>query len=341
MTGQTTIAIDDRNTQAVSYTGDWIQGGTEHEHAGTVTSSTTVGDSFTVTFIGTSIAVFGRYDPSSAGVVVSYALDTPMSSNITTPSTAIEAYQQKFYESERLQQKKHTLTVTMVKVNKIPSNSNGDQGGTVWFDYFDVQGTPASAPQEVGSSGNGNSKSPSETESSKGSKGASQKLVGAIVGGVIGGIAFLVLAILLGWILYRRLKRRRPRYYGTYGTAVNARGAYARETPPVLPYGLSMSTAAKSSSASIYHSATSSPSPGLPERSIEKLPLPTALYSPTFTVLPVHPTTNIEPSSGTIAGAVTSGTVGDARDDPSQGTQNHTNSCPTQDPSGVGECGLL
>lgn len=50
------IEIDDRDLTAVSYIGTWVVGGTEHEHDGTVSSSTHVGDSFTVTFTGESLS---------------------------------------------------------------------------------------------------------------------------------------------------------------------------------------------------------------------------------------------------------------------------------------------
>jgi len=45
--------IDDRDASHVTYSGrGWTKGGTAHENAGTVSSSTVVGDAFTVTFTG-------------------------------------------------------------------------------------------------------------------------------------------------------------------------------------------------------------------------------------------------------------------------------------------------
>jgi hypothetical protein len=49
--GQFSI-IDDKDATVV-YTGTWVTGGTTHEHAGTVSSSVKVGDSFLVPFTGT------------------------------------------------------------------------------------------------------------------------------------------------------------------------------------------------------------------------------------------------------------------------------------------------
>lgn len=47
------IYIDDRDLSKVTYTGTWVVGGTSHEYAGTVSSSTNVGDYFTLSFKGT------------------------------------------------------------------------------------------------------------------------------------------------------------------------------------------------------------------------------------------------------------------------------------------------
>lgn len=44
--------IDDQDLSKVVYNGTWVKGGSVNEYAGTVASSTKVGDSFTVTFKG-------------------------------------------------------------------------------------------------------------------------------------------------------------------------------------------------------------------------------------------------------------------------------------------------
>ena len=46
-----TTTIDDQSTN-VQYSGNWVKGGTVHEYNGTVSSSTTVGDFFILTFTG-------------------------------------------------------------------------------------------------------------------------------------------------------------------------------------------------------------------------------------------------------------------------------------------------
>lgn len=47
-----TSIIDDQDLSKVVYNGTWVKGGSVNEYDETVASSTTVGDSFTVTFKG-------------------------------------------------------------------------------------------------------------------------------------------------------------------------------------------------------------------------------------------------------------------------------------------------
>ena len=48
----TTLTIDDQDLSRVTYVGHWTRGGSAHEYLGTVATSTTVNDSFIVTFNG-------------------------------------------------------------------------------------------------------------------------------------------------------------------------------------------------------------------------------------------------------------------------------------------------
>jgi hypothetical protein len=50
----TTKTIDDQDLSQVTYTGHWVRGGSAHEYEGTVASSNTVNDYFTVAFKGNS-----------------------------------------------------------------------------------------------------------------------------------------------------------------------------------------------------------------------------------------------------------------------------------------------
>lgn len=111
--------VDDRDA-AVTYAGTWVNGGSQNEHAGTVKSSNTAGDRFSVAFtgascfrfedlnsyssftIGTSIAVFGTYDSSSVGVVTSYAIDGGAAQQVTSRSSPNDSYKQQFWKSNTL-----------------------------------------------------------------------------------------------------------------------------------------------------------------------------------------------------------------------------------------------
>ncbi|KAK7454002.1 hypothetical protein VKT23_011513 [Stygiomarasmius scandens] len=274
MNNKNTISIDDRDRQAISYTGQWVKGGTEHEHGGTVTSSSNVGDSFTVTFVGTLITVFGTYDSSSGGTIVSYAIDSQPPNNITSTasSSGTDSYQQKFYDSGTLPQRRHKLVVTMLAVNQ----NAGPGEGTVWFDYFDVQGNPASAP---GINANQSENNPNN----------SKFPIGTVVGAVMGGLALLV--AIVGLVSYLRWKRRRSGYTRTSAQNVFD-GPDRSPTLPKVSGGPSLS----------FNQAALG---GLPDVTIEQLPVP---YPPTIaaTVLPSLPPivrkseiTSLPGSSGT------------------------------------------
>jgi len=88
------------------------------------------------------------------------------------------------------------LVVTMLAVNQ----NAGPGEGTVWFDYFDVQGNPASAPGI-------------NTNQSENNPNNSNFPIGTVVGAVMGGLALLV--AIVGLVSYLRWKRRRSGYTRT------------------------------------------------------------------------------------------------------------------------------
>lgn len=174
------------------YNGTWVEGGTPHEYNNTVSSSTNVGDSFTVTFQGASIAVYGTMDATSGGVITSYSIDGASSSNVTTQAGLGDTYHQQFWSSEQFPVAVHRLRVTMVKVNNVTQSGEG----TIWFDYFLVRDptvvtypTTSSAPLTPTTSPISNSRQSTP--------------IGSIVGGALGGLSLLLVAIFL-LVLYRR-----------------------------------------------------------------------------------------------------------------------------------------
>jgi hypothetical protein len=54
----TTKTIDDQDLSQVTYVGNWVRGGSPKEYDGTVASSTTVNDHFTVAFKGDFLFLF-------------------------------------------------------------------------------------------------------------------------------------------------------------------------------------------------------------------------------------------------------------------------------------------
>ncbi|KAJ6516910.1 hypothetical protein C8R47DRAFT_1268703 [Mycena vitilis] len=224
--------IDDQDTTAVTYTGAWVAGGSAHEHLGTVTSSTTAGNHFSVAFTGSAIGVYGTFDSSSAGVVTTYVIDSGVAATVTSPSSALDSYGQLFWQSDALARGAHKLVVTMKSVN-----AGADGEGTIWFDYFNVTTgnaggavspsqsqsqsqsssvTPTSATSSPvhakgSSTGSSSSASASSTSSGAGTAVVATKSSHAgLIGGIIGALA--VLALIAAAVFYRRKRRATSRY---------------------------------------------------------------------------------------------------------------------------------
>ncbi|KDR79448.1 hypothetical protein GALMADRAFT_277838 [Galerina marginata CBS 339.88] len=189
-----TSIIDDQDHSRVQYTGNWVRGGTSHEHAGTVASSTTVGDSFTVAFNGTSVSVHGTIDSLSRGVVTSYSVDGAQAAQVTSTAGSGDTYNVLFWQSPTLTSKQHNLVVKMVQVNA----NAGPGEGTIWFDYFQitdpVQNTPGPSAQ-----------TPVPTIAHRKTQTSH---LGPIVGGIVAVLALIIGGILLVFLLRRR--RRQP-----------------------------------------------------------------------------------------------------------------------------------
>ncbi|KAF8198771.1 hypothetical protein K438DRAFT_1966735 [Mycena galopus ATCC 62051] len=174
--------IDDRDPK-ITYTGTWNLGGTPNEHNGTVSSSTKVGNHFSVPFTGSAIGVYGTFDSSSAGVETSYEIDGGPTTTVTSPSSGTDSYQKLFWQSDPVGTGPHTLVVSMVAVNTGPGLGVGE--GTVWFDYFNV--THADSAQ-----------SPPKTTSHA-----------ALIGGVTAGVVVLIIAAGLLFLYFRRKRKQR------------------------------------------------------------------------------------------------------------------------------------
>ncbi|KAG6852420.1 hypothetical protein C0991_012151 [Blastosporella zonata] len=186
--------IDDRDPSKVTYNGTWIPGGLPDENNGTVSSSTNVGDFFTVSFTGINIAVFGTFDITSGGVETTYSLDGYTPVTVVSQAGSNDTHHQQFWRSNDVEPTgNHKLLVNMTKVNSDPQAGEG----TVWFDYFLVT-DPAIT---TSSHGNPNTSQPASRPSSNASAN-----IGAIVGSIIGGLFFLLGVVFL-YLFYLRKVR--------------------------------------------------------------------------------------------------------------------------------------
>ncbi|KAF7303875.1 Amidohydro-rel domain-containing protein [Mycena indigotica] len=277
------ILIDDRDNN-VAYSGNWVVGGTSHEYDRTVSSSLNVGDSFTVSFAGTRISVFGTYDSSSNGVKTLYSIDGGAAATATSKSSSGDSYQQLFWASDALSNGPHKLKVTMGSVN----GGLPDGEGTIWFDYFNVSqslvAVSSTGPSLTPSPSNTNQKpDAASTASSSSSSGTG---VPAVVtskkssnGGLIGGIIAAVLIILLlvaGFFYWRRRRQRRDVYLPAPSTMHTPTGPPQMQpflqTRPTTP----MSSVAGSVAALSAHAAK----PGFDARLTHAAPSVQPTYDP-------------------------------------------------------------
>ncbi|KAG5634063.1 hypothetical protein H0H81_003570, partial [Sphagnurus paluster] len=134
----TTIALDDTDP-GIKYSGKWTeQSATVYSsglsYNGTMHGSTTPGDSFTVSFTGDSISVYGLLSQQTGSHSSTYSIDggPPTSYNYSfnaTP-TGTSSLNQNFFSIDVIPGQ-HNLTVTVTEVT-------GSQ--TFWIDYVLYQG---------------------------------------------------------------------------------------------------------------------------------------------------------------------------------------------------------
>ncbi|KIJ95432.1 hypothetical protein K443DRAFT_683048 [Laccaria amethystina LaAM-08-1] len=192
--------IDDKDYTKVTYKGSWAPGGVAAEYNSTVSSSTAVGDSFTVSFQGDSIAVYVTIDSTSGGVTANYTIDGGAVSQAVSPAGSGDTYRQQFWKSDTLQAGLHLLNVTMAKVNEEPQAGEG----TVWFDYFVVtNATTSNVSSASFTTSTSTSSASSTTNSSLTTPMGKKSNLGPILGGVIGGVVLFLILLLCLW-RYRR-----------------------------------------------------------------------------------------------------------------------------------------
>ncbi|ESK94700.1 hypothetical protein Moror_14259 [Moniliophthora roreri MCA 2997] len=173
----------------------WDIEGSSNEFNFSTHSAFTANVSLTLTFHGIAIGVYGTIDPTSPGSVpiTRYSVDDGPATIFTPPRLDALAYQQPFYQSPVLEDREHTLRVSLVS-----------HGIPFWLDYFNITpGILASISQSTPSM-----TLPSTTSTPTEVKSNKTRFIGGVVGGVLG--ALLLLALTGIFIVRRRKHEEHP-----------------------------------------------------------------------------------------------------------------------------------
>ncbi|KAF6744272.1 hypothetical protein DFP72DRAFT_1078820 [Ephemerocybe angulata] len=268
------LALDDRDTTIVYSTG-WGQAGSSNEFNGTTTFTTTNGATAKVTFVGTSITVYGTVPGGLLSRASStYSIDggAPVLF-VSTPAIGVQ-YNQVFFTSPTLPAASHTLTITntgiaadlfldllMVTPPETPLISTVTTtitpSAVTSMRTVTVTSTAAGAAASAGTTAAGSANDTAGT-------GAAQKSnAGAIAGGIIGAIALIVL-LGIGAVFYRRRARNRRQMAAGTGTAYWGGNSQPLPSPPLAPQFQSSSN---SNFAPQFQSSSSSTFGGQPQMS--------------------------------------------------------------------------
>ncbi|KAF8064348.1 hypothetical protein FPV67DRAFT_216855 [Lyophyllum atratum] len=201
------VFIDD-NSASVIYTSGWSAAGTPNEYGGTTHGARIGGSQATITFVGSSVEVYGTIGlenngNSSFAPVSSYTVDgdSRTTNSFTAALGDVVLYKQPFYTFSGLAAgQQHELVLTYVTSGKNP----------LWLDYVRVgreldtqpssQPTPPTVPQS--------SPQPSSQPTSSSSSQSRALSDGAIAGIAIGG--FIAVCLVVAIILLLRSLSRRP-----------------------------------------------------------------------------------------------------------------------------------
>ncbi|KAF4565664.1 Transmembrane protein [Pleurotus pulmonarius] len=183
MTSPFTYLLDDSDPR-IQYSLGWLRGGVPSEFNTSTTYTDSRDETMTVTFVGTSISVFGSITNST--VTSTYEVDGTTISKFSMDPKGGRIYRVLLYESPALSYKQHTLVATT-------------KGGRVIIDYITITSTlpntfSACVTELCGSMSVGASTSTTP---------AARENVGVIVGGVLGGLVLVGLLFVI-WRLCRQ-----------------------------------------------------------------------------------------------------------------------------------------
>jgi len=240
-----TVAVDDRDPSVTYSTGDWAQAGIALEFNSTTTWTGVAGSTASISFIGSSIGVYGTVvardrDKDSVAPLSLYSIDGGTPVRFRADPAGRTQYRQQFFQSPVLPESSHVLTIMYTSIQADP----------LFLDFFMVDSATLSA-SSLSTSLSSSSSDPASLSTSStttttpptpvtvtitstqavstsstvvpdglanasGSpsavSGARKSNAGAVAGGIIGGIAVLLLAA-FAFITWRRHQRKRESLY--------------------------------------------------------------------------------------------------------------------------------
>ncbi|KAJ7038033.1 hypothetical protein C8F04DRAFT_1091137 [Mycena alexandri] len=259
--------IDDSDP-SITYGASWTPAGSEYDFLHSTHGSTAVGATFSYTFQGKQISLYG--DLNNGGLPsASISIDKgPPVSYVAPVQPTTVTSNNLFFNSGDIAEGTHTVVFTLQNAN------------TLWLDYFLV--TPNS-PGFSPSSSAASAPSSSSSSESLGSNAPSKKHtpIGAIVGAVIGVLALAALTILLLFFC----RRRRRQTHGNPDLAqtlpiVSAHEEYSNSSAPAFASAGTLSSFVLPGNNSVYPIAP--PGAGYPSP-------PTSVTSAGTMVRQLHP----------------------------------------------------
>ncbi|KAF9072543.1 hypothetical protein BDP27DRAFT_395826 [Rhodocollybia butyracea] len=227
LTGQT-IFVDDSNEE-ITWSGDWWTANDYNVPTGAYDiapagngshTSTSMGDSFTFLFAGTTINVYGIMSWGSSGTIGAlFSVDgystslTFTAANTTSSNGLTNSTNYPLFSNTTLSSGNHTLTVNVTTVSgNLPFIID-------YLTYHPNFDNVNSKPQFTGQTGTGSGSSSSGSSSGSGpatsssSASSTKTHIGAIAGGAVGGV-LAIAAVLIAILVYRRRRNRldQPRY---------------------------------------------------------------------------------------------------------------------------------
>ncbi|KAJ6585657.1 hypothetical protein B0H19DRAFT_924775 [Mycena capillaripes] len=190
-----TVIIDDRDP-LVSYTGAWSQGGASLEFDQTTSFSVSAGSTAMITFVGTSVTVYGTVAAKNLSPQASwsFAVDNSIAGTYTPPNNMTsDIHHEALWTSPSpaLSNSSHTLVI---------NQTSAASAGVIYLDYI------------ISSASSSASSTASSTDSASNTPAPHKKTpIGAIVGPIV-GVLVLVALVAAIFVCLRRRRREKSEY---------------------------------------------------------------------------------------------------------------------------------